>query len=223
MSDRDGAADEGPPAEDAALADGPGRVSGRRSDPTSVGVETGSAPDEPREPDEPDDQAAPEAAARGPLTDVAIVLGSFLVLGVLCGVVWWLLVDPAVFTKQRTGGSMGEVQLGRRFDADGWYVVIAVVTGLVAGTVLTWLRWRDPLLTTALVAVGSVVAAVAMAWTGHLLGPGDPNAVLAHAAVGTRVPVQLAVGASASYLAWPIGALIGALVVLWSSPRTVDS
>lgn len=155
----------------------------------------------------------------GPVPDAVVVLGAFLVLGLLCGLLWWLLVDPAMFTKFKTGAGMGEVQLSREFNSDGWYSVIAAVTGVVAGSLLTWWRSRDFLLTTVLLVVGSALAAAVMTATGHLLGPPDPKPILAAAAIGTRVPVQLSVTAKASYLVWPIAALVGALLVLWSSPR----
>jgi hypothetical protein len=155
----------------------------------------------------------------GPVPDAVVVLGVFVVLGILCGLLWWLLVDPAMFTKFKTGAGMGELELSKQFDSDGWYAVIAAVTGVVAGSLLTWWRSRDFLLTTVLMVVGSAIAAAVMAETGHLLGPPDPRPILAAAAVGTRVPVQLSVTAKASYLVWPIAALVGALLVLWSSPR----
>jgi len=82
--------------------------------------------------------------ARG---DAVVVLGVLLVLGLLGGVLWWLLVDPAAYTKTRTGGVMSEADLSRQFAADGVYAVIAAVTGLVTGLVMTWWRSRDPLLT----------------------------------------------------------------------------
>ena len=155
-------------------------------------------------------------STRSPATgrDVAVVLGVLLALGVLCGVLWWLVWDPAAYTKTADGGVMGEVDLSRRFAADGLYAVIAGVAGLVSGLGLTWWRTRDPLVTSATLLVGSVLAAVAMALTGHLLGPGDPGAALAAARVGARVPERLAVDAFTVYLAWPVSVLAGALVVL---------
>jgi hypothetical protein len=150
--------------------------------------------------------------------DVAVVLATYVLLGLLGGLVWWLLVDPATFTKvgRSAGGSMGEVQLARRFDADGWFCVLAILGGFFSGLVLTWWRRRDPLLVTVLVVLGAAGAAALMAVSGHLLGPGDPDVALREATVGEHVPVQLAVQARAAYLAWPIAALVGALVVLWS-------
>ncbi|QWZ10321.1 hypothetical protein KRR39_11695 [Nocardioides panacis] len=155
---------------------------------------------------------SPRSPASG--RDVAVVLGVLVALGVLCGVLWWLLWDPAAYTKTADGGVMGETDLSRRFAADGLYAVIAGVAGLLSGLGLTWWRTRDPLLTSAALLVGSVLAAVVMALTGHLLGPGDPGAALAAAKVGARVPERLGVDAFTVYLAWPVAVLAGALVVL---------
>ena len=147
--------------------------------------------------------------------DAAVVLGSFLLLGALAGVLWWALVDPAEFTKFPSAGSaMDEVDLGKQFSADGWYVVIAAVAGLVSGMAITGWRSRDPLLTSALLVVGAALAAAVMAGVGYLLGPGNPQAVLEGAKVGAHVPERLDVSATAAYLAWPIAVLTGALVVL---------
>ncbi|HET7387984.1 MAG TPA: hypothetical protein VFJ19_15115 [Nocardioidaceae bacterium] len=148
--------------------------------------------------------------------DAAAILGSFVVLGVVGAFVWWLLVDPAVFTETKSGGAMGEAQLAKRFATDGWYAVIGVIGGLIAGAGLAWWRARDPLFTSAMLVVGAVVAAAIMAWVGYLLGPGDTTAALAHAPVGAHVPVSLSVNAGPSFLSWPIGTLVGALVMLWT-------
>lgn len=170
--------------------------------------------------DDPDHAGTEERAPRdGVLADVAWVLGSYLLLGAVGAVLWWVLVDPALFTKADNGGvSMGEVQLGRRFDTDGWYAVIAGVLGLLAGGVLTWWRCRDLLLTSMLQVVGAGLAAALMGWLGRALGPAAPKSVAASVAVGDRIPTQLEVTATVCYLVWPIAALLGALFVLWSPP-----
>jgi uncharacterized membrane protein YeaQ/YmgE (transglycosylase-associated protein family) len=153
--------------------------------------------------------------------DVAVVIGSFLVLGVLTGVLWWWVVPPAQFTKLPRGGSMSEVELSKQFAADGFYVVIAAVVGVLAGLVLAWWRSRDLLLTSVLLVVGSALAAALMAVTGHLLGPGPTRAALAAAKVGAKVPERLDVDTVAVYLSWPVAVLLGASLVLFG--RTVDS
>jgi hypothetical protein len=157
---------------------------------------------------------ARRTAADAVAADVAAVVGILVVLGLLCGVMWWLLATPAEYTKLRDGAVLTENQLGRQFSVDGVYVVVALGTGLVAGLLLAWWRSRDPLLTSLLLVVGSLAAAGVMALTGHLLGPDDPKAVLAASTVGARVPETLSVTALTAYLAWPVGVLAGALIVL---------
>ncbi len=153
------------------------------------------------------------------LLDVAWVIGVSVALGLVGAVLWWLVVDPAMFTKADNGGlAMGEVQLGKQFATDGWFVVIAATLGLLSGGALTWWRSRDFLLTTGLLVVGSGVATALMVLVGRALGPADPASLAAAAAVGDRLPTQLAVNATVCYLVWPIAALVGALFVLWSPP-----
>jgi hypothetical protein len=149
------------------------------------------------------------------LRDAAVVLAWFAVAGVLGALVWWQVTPLAEFTRSATGGQMGEDQLGRQVAADGWYFVIATAGGLVSGVALTALRRRDPLVTVVLVALGSLVAAGLMLWVGLVVGPGNPDAALAHAAVGDKVPMQLKTQASGVTFMWPIAALLGAVGVLW--------
>lgn len=155
--------------------------------------------------------------------DAAVVIGVLLVLGLLCGLLWSQVVTSAEFTKVADGGAMEGDQLGNKFDADGWYVVIAVPAGLLAGLVLTARRSRDALVTSGLLVVGSVLAAAAMALTGYLMGPGDPRAALAVAKVGATVPERLDVDAFAVYLGWPVGVLAGALFVLLGRVPQADA
>lgn len=154
----------------------------------------------------------------GARADVVVVLGTFVGLGLLGGLLWWLLVDPAEYTLAPGGGAMGELELSKRFNADGWYSVLALVLGFPSGLLLTWWRSRDYRLTSALLVLGAALAAGVMAVTGRLLGPGDPDAALTGAKRGARVPVELVVTADVAYLLWPIAVLAGALMVLWSSP-----
>ena len=155
---------------------------------------------------------------QGVLADVVAVLATLLVAGALAGVVWSVAVDPAEFTKTARGGAtMGEVELSKRFAVDGWYAVIAVVAGFACGLGLIWWRHRDFRLTTLLLLPGSALAAAAMALVGGYLGPQNPDAALVGVQNGETVAVQLEVAAASSYLMWPIGVLLGAVMVLWSS------
>jgi hypothetical protein len=171
-------------------------------------------------------------ARRGVAQDVLLALGAFLVLGLLGAVLWSQLVTPADYTKVSGGGGMGETDFGHQFSADGWFVVIGVLGGLLAGLVLTGWRRRDPLLVVGLLVVGSCLAAAVVAVLGHLLGPGDPGAALRAVGSGAKVPERLDVGpqlpgqphesAFPVYLSWPVGALVGAMFVLLSRGPSRD-
>ena len=172
---------------------------------------------------QPTDDASGARSGGSLRGDAVVVIGILLVLGLAGGVLWWLLVDPAAYTKTRDGGVMSEAALRRQFSADGVYAVIAAVTGLVAGLVLTWWRSRDPLLTSLLLILGAALAAAVMALTGHLLGPGDPGTALREAKVGAQVPLRLEVDTFSVYLVWPVAVLAGALVVLLNSAGPATS
>lgn len=178
-------------------------------------------PEGPEEPDAPPGASADSAERAGrpgpAAADAAAVLGSYLALGLVAGVLWWLVVDPARFVLGENGGlGMDEVELGRRFADDGWYAVIGGVLGLLSGAVLTWWRDRDPLLTAGLVLAGSLAAGVLTALVGGLLGPVAPEAAALTAASGEVLSDNLEVAGLVGYLVWPITALGGALLVLWS-------
>jgi len=152
---------------------------------------------------------------RGAVAEGALIVGALAALGLLAGGLWWLLWDPSYYTVNGTQGSMGEADLSRRFAADGLFGVIALAVGFVAGLVVTWWFRRRRLLTLAALVVGSVAGVGVMVLVGLLLGPGDTDAALAAAAQGARVPTRLEVTVPAFYLAWPIGALFAACLVLW--------
>lgn len=149
--------------------------------------------------------------------DLAVVLVWFVALGVLAAVVWWQLTPLADYTRTATNAEMGEEQLGQQVAADGWYLTIGAVCGLLSGVALLSLRWRDPLLMVAAVTVGSLLGAWVMLRVGLWLGPADPKSVLPHAAVGAKVPMQLKPGASGVVYVWPITALLGAIGVIWGT------
>jgi hypothetical protein len=190
-----------------------------------------SAYDGPADPSSPPDLAEPEEDAApvrrsGFAKDAAVIVGSMALLGVLCGVLWAVLVDPAQLIRTNapcqsipTGSTcvgQDELQLSRQFAAEGWYAVIAAVTALMCGLAFGFWRRRDPMATLLLLMVGCAVAAVLMLWTGQLLGPSDPTSMLESAAVGKRADVPLDVAGIAAYLAWPMPALLGILVALFS-------
>lgn len=149
--------------------------------------------------------------------DAAVILGWFAVLGVVGGVLWWVATPLAEWTRTRDSATMDEQMLGASVAADGWFLVIAAVGGLVSGFVLTAWRKRDPVATVLLVALGSALACGLMYLVGHTLGPGSYQEALRTARVGESVPVPLSVQAKGVYLVWPVGALFTSLAVLWGT------
>ena len=155
-------------------------------------------------------------ATRALATDAAVVVGVLVLLGVLAGLVWPQLVDPVVYVRTRDDVVSDEVALAEQFDDEAWYAVLAAVVGVVAGTVLSLWRRRDPLATVLLLVVGAGLAGVVMAAVGTALGPPPAVSVLEDARVGATAPDAVVLRASSAYLVWPIATLFGAVVVLWS-------
>ncbi|HEX7716177.1 MAG TPA: hypothetical protein VF416_02735 [Marmoricola sp.] len=183
---------------------------------------TGSGTTEPAAPlaGPPDPSQAEDATRLQPaylplLRDAGVVLAWFVVAGAVAALVWWQVTPLAEYTRTATAGQLSEEQLGREVAADGWYVVIAAVGGLLSGVALAGLRRRDPLATVLLVAVGAFLASWVMIQVGLWVGPPDPGKALAHAATGAKVPMQLKTQATGAFLVWPITALLGAVGVLW--------
>lgn len=146
----------------------------------------------------------------------AAVIGVLAATGVATGLVWWLLWEPSYYVVTDGHGAMAEPDLGRRFDADGWFAVIGTAAGLLSGALVTWRFRSDRLVSLAALVLGSFAAVGAMRLTGALLGPADADRALASAAEGARVPVELGVTVPGFHLAWPVAALFAACAVLWS-------
>jgi hypothetical protein len=151
------------------------------------------------------------------VSDAALVVGWFVVLGVIAAVVWWQLTPLAEYTRTATNAEMDEQQLGVQVSTDGWYLTIAAIGGLLSGIALLSLRRRDPVAMVLLVTLGSLLGGWLMIRVGLMLGPADPKDVLPHAAVGGKVPLQLKPHAVGVIYAWPITALLGAVGVVWGT------
>lgn len=163
----------------------------------------------------------PDGAASGQraATDIVVVLGTFLVAGAVAGVLWPQLVEPVTVTRNEFGLVIDEVGLARRFNNDGWYALLGGAGGLLLGTVLTLWRNAHEVVTVLVVTAGAMVAALVSARVGTWLGPDAPEQVLEGAPQGATAAAQVQLASSAAYLVWPVAALTGAVVVLWTSTR----
>lgn len=152
---------------------------------------------------------------------LGLVVAALAAVGALAGVVWQWIWTPTVGVvvdhRWTAGDALG---LQHEFSGTGWYVVVALVAGVVSGVVAALLVDRVPLLTLAAVVVGSALAAWVMLLVGSALGPPDPDVAARTADDGTRLPMQLSVTGRSPWIALPSGALIGLLVVfIGLSPR----
>ena len=148
------------------------------------------------------------------LVSVAGGLAVFAALGALAGVVWEWVWTPAIgIVYDHAWIALNAIELQQQFSATGWYVVVAVVAGLVGGLLVTLLIGRKPLLTLAAVVVGSVLAAWLMGVVGAALGPADPDSLAKTATDGTRLPMALSVTGLSPWASFPVGALVGVVVV----------
>jgi hypothetical protein len=112
------------------------------------------------------------------------------------------------------------------FAATGWYVVIALVAGVLLGVLAGWLSRAPELVTLAAVVVGSVAAAVVMRLVGLHGAPPDPQLAAAHAAEGTRLSGTIAAPGRGALIAFPLASIVTLallfLIVTPASARTGD-
>ncbi|QBR90864.1 hypothetical protein [Nocardioides euryhalodurans] len=158
--------------------------------------------------------------ATSPVREAVLLLALFAAGGAVAGLVWhWLWSPPSgvvldgVWYPDAAG-------LTEVFPATGLYVLVGVVTGLPLGVTSGLVLARRPLVTLALVVVGSALAAWLMLVVGQVGAPPDPQPLAARAANGTTLPGTLAVSGWSPFVAIPIGALAGLCTILICvSPR----
>jgi hypothetical protein len=107
-----------------------------------------------------------------------------LAWGPLLGTAWWLLAPDVTFVVRDSGVFEAPGKPADWFGADGWFLVLGAVLGLVVGTA-TFRRWRaHPVAAVLGMAFGCVLAAVLAWWLGGLLGPAPLKTQLAGAETG---------------------------------------
>ncbi|GAA3676805.1 hypothetical protein GCM10022237_40340 [Nocardioides ginsengisoli] len=104
----------------------------------------------------------------------------------------------------------------RDFSGTATYAVIGFGLALVLGLVAGWLARRVAVGGLVALLVGVVAAALVMKVTGEWLSPPDPASLIAGHKVGDVLPGHLHVSGWTPYLVWPLGAMVGYLVVLLS-------
>jgi hypothetical protein len=144
---------------------------------------------------------------------VALSVVLMLLLGVVAGLVWLWVADPADWEARSTGIVLTEGAARDQFSVVVAFAMIGAVVSLgwawISAVVLEDIGW----LITPVVVVASVLAGV-IAWrVGVELGPPSPAGVTG-VEVGDTIPSRLAVDGVAPFLVWPIFGLIGVVVGL---------
>lgn len=155
------------------------------------------------------------ASRRRAAAELGAVLGAFALAGAVAGFVWERVWTPATgVVVDHRWRPEDALALQQQFSGTGWYVVVGTAAGLLLGLVAALLVDRVPLLTLVAVVAGSALAGWLMLRVGVALGPADPRDLAASADDGTRLPAQLEVSGRSPFIAVPLGALVGLVIVL---------
>jgi hypothetical protein len=179
----------------------------------SDGLTTTTHPEPAAAPPGPADRRVWVVAA---LQALAVVV-AFAAAGALGGLLWFRLWDVPHGVVSGHEWYTGESGLRADFSGTGWYVVIAVLVGLVLGVLSAWLGDRSEVVILVAVVVGSVLAAYVMLQVGHHRGAPDPDVLARSAKDGTRLDGALEVHGWPARAAFPFGALVGVVLVYVST------
>ena len=172
----------------------------------------------------PDELTAtpPPQATRGQLLrDCAVVLVLFAGGGLLAGLVWrWVWSPPRGVVVD----GVWYVGPDAAFSGTALYVLVGTFAGLLVGVACGLVAARQPLLTLAVVVVGSGLAGWLMWWSGSLGGPPDPHQRAATTADRTELPGAREVSGWSPFVAFPAGALAGLCATFIAvAPDPVDA
>ena len=159
----------------------------------------------------PGDNARP--AWVGMVLEGLAVVAVFAGVGALCGLLWFRLWDVPHGVVSGHEWFTSESGLRADFAGTGWYIVIAVVAGLLLGALAALLCGRSELVTLLAVVGGSALAAYLMLQVGYHRSPPDPHALALAAKDGTKLDGALRVDSGPPKAAFTFGALIGLALV----------
>jgi hypothetical protein len=157
--------------------------------------------------------AAGRAWTRGSVPFVAVVLATYVLVGLGAGWVWhelWQPADGVVVQHQwyATGAGLRE-----DFSGTGLYVLIAAGAGLALGVLFAILGGSRPVVTLVACAVGTVLAGWLMLTVGEWLGPADPQVLAKDLDDGASLPSALRVSGLSPLLAFSLGTLAALALV----------
>lgn len=176
---------------------------------------------------------------------IAVPLALAGALGALGGWLWWQWWAPAPKGRvfETPDGPVWfptpfDPGIARDFGGTATYAVLALLLGLLLGLVGAVVARHRAVLGLVTVGLASILAAVVMVMVGVSQSPPDPQERADQVDIGTKLPGHLHVTASeiglwdwvadlvgdddrrlelpTPYLVWPVGALLGYLVVMLS-------
>ena len=151
------------------------------------------------------------------LRQALIVLGTFLVVALLCAWIWhawWTPAPTGVVVDKKV-----YYEPDQEFRGTGIYMVLAALAGVVLGIVFAFLFDHDEVTTLVVVVVSAMLAGLLMAWFGHVLGPENATEVARRTPDFEKIHGDLRVGPPAAYVAFPGGAVLGVVAVLVTFTR----
>lgn len=150
-----------------------------------------------------------------------VVLISAVGLGVVAGLVWWQMATPGRWEMRDVGLALTEEASRGQFQVIVVFTLVGAVAALVWSVVLSLLMRESGWQLVVAIMAGSVLAAVVAWQVGAFLGP-PPIQTVAGLELGDTVPDELKIDSAAPFLAWPIAALVGVLLVSWGRGRDQD-
>lgn len=152
-------------------------------------------------------------ASRGRVVAVQVVTAVLMVValavvGGLGGVVWHLVAPRTELVFDDGVANFVGPAPAQPVAADGWFAVIALVAGIVTGTLTqAFLHHRMPGAVVGL-ALGGTLASLAMWRVGHWFGAAAYTAAVHHVANGAHLYAPLNVRATGVLLLWPLAATL---------------
>lgn len=147
-------------------------------------------------------------------------VGLFLLGATICAVVWAAVVEPPTYPGDLPMFAGRPIPTGegldRTFNIDATFFLTAGAGAVLLGALSAALFRAYGVVTVLAVLVGSVLASLTMRHLGIGLGPEALTAQARGAGAHATLLSPLRVQATGVYFAWPIGALAGAMAVLWA-------
>jgi hypothetical protein len=141
-----------------------------------------------------------------------------LVLGIVVGLVWWLVTPSPELVVREEGIFPVSFADASWFAADGWFVTLTAIAGVILAA-LGW-RWGKsaPLVTLAGLALAGALVAISAWWLGGFVGPDEPATV--SVSVGDTMLEPLGLRALGVLFTPSIVALLGFVLTAAAVPAT---